>query len=134
VFALTYFNVPSFSPAENKLFTNRKLNPYHHTTLNLESIETVHLKVLLPIKTAAFFGNLDPSLNRHLFGGWTIEEAYFTGVTNENMLYIFETKTGKKVAGTPLSDYGVVACAIHPEAKIVAVTAWDGLVYIYRWR
>ena len=129
----TYFNVPSFLPAENKLFANKKLNPYHHTAVNLESMETVHLKALLPIETAAFFGNLDPSLNRHLFGGWTIEEAYFAGVTNENMLYIFETKTGKKVAGTPLPDYGVVACAIHPEAKIVAVTAWDGLIYIYRW-
>jgi WD40 repeat protein len=27
----------------------------------------------------------------------------------------------------------VGACVIHPEAKMVAVTAWDGLVYIYRW-
>lgn len=129
----TYFEVPSFLPAKNKFIENRKLNPYHHTAVNLESINTAHLKSELPIKTSAFFGNLDNSLNRHLFGGWTIENAYFAGVTNENILYIFETKTGKKVAGVPLPDYSVVACAIHPEAKIVAVTAWDGLIYIYRW-
>ncbi len=129
----TYFEVPSLLPVKNELFINRKVNAYHHAAVNLESIETVHLKSQLPISTSAFFGNLDPSLNRHLFGGWTIEEVYFAGITNENILYIFESKTGKKVAGIPLPDYSVVACAIHPEAKMVAVTAWDGLIYIYRW-
>lgn len=126
----TYFKVPSFEPAKPGY---RKTNTYHHTSVNLESMETAHLKKLLPIKTAAFFGKLEETLNRHLFGGFTTEDVYFAGVTNEKMLYIFDTKTGVQLAGTPLPDFEVVACAIHPEAKIVAVTAWDGLIYIYRW-
>jgi WD40 repeat protein len=126
----SYYKVPSFEPAK---FGFGKSKAYHHAAVNLESTQTVHLKSQLPIKTAAFFGTLDDSMNRHLFGGWTIEKAYFAGVTNENMLYIFDSKTGKKVAGTPLPDFQVVACAIHPEAKVVAVTAFDGLIYIYKW-
>lgn len=125
-----YYKVPSFKPVKIGF---GKSKPYHHASVNLESIETIHLKKLLPVKTAAFFGTLDDTMNRHLFGGWTIEKVYFSGITNENILYIYDSKTGKKVAGTPLPDFGVVACAIHPEAKIVAVTAWDGLVYIYKW-
>ncbi|MFK7946649.1 MAG: WD40 repeat domain-containing protein [Saprospiraceae bacterium] len=125
-----YYKIPSFDPSKTGF---GRLNPYHHAATNLESMTTVHLKNRLPVSTAAFFGNLDDSMNRHLFGGWTIEEAYFAGITNENMLYIYESKTGKKVAGTPLPNFGVVACAIHPEAKIVAVTSFDGLVYIYKW-
>jgi len=128
----TYFEVPSFEPVKGTPMT-RNQKYYNHQSVNLESTETVHLKNRLPVKTAAFFGSLDDTMNRHLFGGWTIEEAYFAGVTNENILYIYNSKTGEKVAGTPLPDFGVIACAIHPEAKVVAVTAWDGLVYIYRW-
>lgn len=126
----TYYKIPTFKPVKTGI---GKINADLHTAINLESMETVHLKDALPVRTAAFFGTLDDSMNRHLFGGWTIEKAYFAGVTNENMLYIYNSKTGKKVAGTPLPDFGVIACAIHPEAKVVAVTAWDGLVYIYRW-
>ena len=130
---LILVDIPTFAPADNIRMSYNRMQ-FRHQAVNLESTETVHLKRRIPLSTSAFYGSLDDSMNRHLFGGWTIEEAYFGGVSNEHMLYIYESTTGQKMAGAALSDFGVIACAIHPEAKVMAVTAWDGLVYIYRWR
>lgn len=126
----TYYEVPTFEPAKDG---KGHIHLYHYAATNLESTQTISLKNRLPIPTAAYLGDLEDSMNRHLFGGWTIEEAYFAGITNEHILYIYDSETGAKIAGTPLPDFGILACAIHPEAKIVAVTAWDGLIYIYKW-
>jgi len=124
--------IPSFAPASDVRISFNRMH-YRHQSVNLESTETVHLKRRIPLNISAFSGSLEDALNRHLFGGWTIEEAYFGGVSNDHVLYIYNSRTGQKVAGVTLPDFDVVACAIHPEAKVMAVSAWDGLVYIYRW-
>lgn len=126
----THYSLPNLKPNTSN---RSKVTPFLHTSTNLESILTVHLKKLLPVRIEAFFEKLDDSMNRHLFGGWTRDERYFAGVSNENILYIYDAKDGRKLAGAVLDDFVVVACVIHPTAKMVAVSSWDGLIYIYRW-
>jgi len=129
-----YYNVPSFKPLRLGQFIEFKRKPFHHVSTSLEANGATHLKSQLPVKTSSYTDKLEDVLNPYLFGGFTIETAYFAGVTYENMLYVYNMKTGEKVAGTPLSNFSVVACVIHPEAKLVAVTSWDGLIYLYRWK
>jgi WD40 repeat protein len=126
----TCFSIPDLSPSK-KIFKAEK--DYLHTATNLESIETVHLKEKIPLNISAYFERLEDSMNRHLFGGWNLDRSHFAGITNEHVAYIFDSKTGQKLAGVVLDQYNPVSIAIHPKSEMIAVASWDGLIYLYSW-
>ena len=109
-----------------------KLEKWYSSSVNIQSIDNISLLGQLPAPVEKCHNEPSSLLCEHYFGGYTKDKSFYAGVGNDRVIYIYDGKNGRPVAGVSTKGTYINAVAISPDGKFLVAIGWDGLLRLYK--
>ncbi|MCP4441225.1 MAG: WD40 repeat domain-containing protein [Aureispira sp.] len=121
-----------FWDIDNKDSLNKLSQKWTNHSINLASVTYMNITPSLPSPVAKWHDAPSSLLCEHHFGSFTKDRAYYAGIGNDRVIYIYDGKTGKPLAGKSTQGILMEAVVISPDGNYLAAAGWDGLIRLYQ--